>query len=223
MRPTEELRQANDADWQAIAGHPFCRDLAVLRLPDPKMAAYLVQDHHFVEDFARLLASAIAHAPTIDDMVPAAQFIAVITGPENTYFRRAFGALGVPLEAHEEEPEPETRAFQDLMEEARQSGSYARMLAVLTVAEWSYLSWAAPFHPASDQLPFWFAEWIKLHAGEDFEGVVEYLRGQLDTQWATLDQDERDAVADLFTRAVKLERAFFDAAYDRWTLTVEVA
>ncbi|NOD63257.1 MULTISPECIES: TenA family protein [unclassified Ruegeria] len=209
-RPTEMLRQGRSDDWQAATSHAFTRELSDGTLPEDKMRWYLQQDYQFVDGFVRLLASAIAHAPTLADSVPAAQFLAVITGPENTYFLRAMEALGTKPST---EPAPATRAFQDLMAEAVASGRYQNMLAVLVVAEWVYLSWASPENPPKDDLPFWFAEWITLHAGEGFESVVEYLRGQLDKVWPTLDAAEQAEVTRLFHRAVELERDFFDAAY----------
>jgi len=84
---------------------------------------------------------------------------------------------------------------------------------VLTVAEWSYLEWATPFDPPGVDLPFYFAEWITLHAGAGFEGVVGYLRDQLDQAWERADAAERVQVERDFAGAVRLERAFFDAAY----------
>lgn len=209
-RPTEILRQGRLTQWQAATDHAFTRELADGTLPLSKMRWYLQQDYQFVDGFVRLLASAIAHAPGLADSVPAAQFLAVITGPENTYFLRAMEALET---APSDQPAPATQAFQALMAEAAASGKYQNMLAVLVVAEWVYLSWASPVNPPAPDLPFWFAEWITLHAGEGFESVVEYLRSQLDKVWPTLDADAQAEVARLFHRAVELELDFFDAAY----------
>ncbi|MGQ7848420.1 TenA family protein [Granulosicoccus sp. 3-233] len=214
MSPTHVLQQSNATAWQSIAQHAFCRELAEGSLPNARMAEYLIQDYSFIDGFVRLAATAIAHAPTLKDSVPLAQFLAVITGPENTYFLRSFDALGV---SEERWRHPQlwsvTQDFQAIMTEARLSGSYARMIAVLVVAEWSYLEWATPFNPPADTLPFYFAEWISLHAGPDFEGVVSYLRTQLDTVWATLDDTEQSHVEDIFSRTVALEQRFFDQAY----------
>ncbi len=209
-RPTEMLRQGKAADWQTATTHAFTRELSDGTLPEDKMRWYLQQDYQFVDGFVRLLASAIAHAPTLADSVPAAQFLAVITGPENTYFLRSLEALGTQPST---DPAPATKAFQDLMAEAAASGRYENMLAFLVVAEWVYLSWASPENPPKPDLPFWFAEWITLHAGEGFEGVVEYLRGQLDKTWPNLTPEAQAEVTRLFHRAVELERDFFDAAY----------
>ncbi|MFC7704732.1 TenA family protein [Plastorhodobacter daqingensis] len=217
MSPTEALRAKHAADWQAITCHPFTEALARGDLPLDAMRWYLVQDYRFIEDFVRLLAQAIAHAPSLADAVPGAQFLAVITGPENTYFQRSFDALGV-VEAGRDQPEAApTTAFRALMRDAAASGSHARMLAVLVVAEWSYLDWASRVAPGSADLPFYFADWITLHSGPGFEAVVDYLRGQLDAAWPGLAPAEQAAVAQAFARAVALERQFFDAAWARAT------
>lgn len=210
MTATEHLQSLVAEDWKAATTHAFTDALAEGTLNADKMAGYLQQDYLFVEGFVRLLASAVAHAPTLPDAVPGAQFLGLICGPENTYFLRSLAALGVPEAS---EVAPETRAFQELMNEARLSGRYEIMLSVLVVAEWVYLDWASPFEDRADDLPFWLGEWITLHAGEGFAGVVAYLRGQLDTVWEGLDEQARADVTTTFTKAVALERAFFDAAW----------
>lgn len=215
MRPTDHLVSLCVEDWQAATKHPFCDALADGMLDLDKIRGYLVQDYQFIDGFVRLLASMIAHAPTLKDSVPAAQFLAVITGPENTYFLRSFEALGVSDDAWRyAELKPATKEFQKLMAEAVASGKYEQMLAVLVVAEWVYLSWATPHNPPKRELPFYFAEWVTLHAGVGFEGVVEYLRDQLDRQWAGLPIDQQANVEQVFCKAVKLERDFFDASWN---------
>lgn len=210
MTATKHLKTLVDEDWQAATTHAFTNALVEGTLAPEKMAGYLQQDYQFIESFVRLLASAVAHAPTLTDAVPGAQFLGLVCGPENTYFLRAMQALDVPSHAT---PAPETLAFQALMDQARASGRYEIMLAVLVVAEWVYLDWAAPFEDRADDLPFWLGEWITLHSGGGFAGVVTYLRRQLDTAWEGLDADARLEVTATFTKAVTLERRFFDAAW----------
>lgn len=211
MRPTDHLRGLAAEDWRAATTHPFCAALAAGSLPRARMIWYLEQDYQFIEGFVRLLASAVAQAPTLADALPLARFLGEVAGPENTYFQRSFEALGVSGRA---ETAPATQAFQRLMAEAAASGDYAQMLAVLVVAEWSYLSWASPLNPPAEDLPFWFAEWIDLHAGPGFEAVVACLREQLDKAWEGLDAAGRARVEARFVAAARLERAFFDAAFE---------
>ena len=119
MSATETLRAQAADDWHAATTHAFTNALADGTMDRDKMAGYLQQDYLFVEGFVRLLASAVAHAPSLPDAVPGAQFLGLICGPENTYFLRALEALDVP---QANEATPETRAFQTLMDAARRSG-----------------------------------------------------------------------------------------------------
>ena len=151
MRASEHLRDLSGEDWIAATRHAFTDTLATGTLDTRKMQGYLQQDYLFIDEFVRLLASAIAHAPSLADSVPAAQFLAMITRPENTYFLRSFEALDCCPKAT---PQPETLAFQRFTCDARQSQKSVRMLAIFCVAEWVYLEWATPFAERADDLPF---------------------------------------------------------------------
>lgn len=217
MTFTDDLRADVGDIWDAVVHHPFTDALADGTLDPSKMRRYLIQDHRFIDRFVVLLASAVAHAPTLTDRIPGCQFLALVTGPENTYFERAFVALGTNEADRAAIPDaPVTAQFKELMHDTAASGSYARMLAVLTVAEWSYLSWAnRVIVRLGERRPtnFWHAEWIDLHSGAYFESVIAWLRDQLDTVGPVLEDAERAQVCCDFTRAVELEKEFFDHAW----------
>lgn len=107
-----------------------------------------------------------------------------------------------------------TEGFQAVMRVAAASGSLAEMLAVLVVAEWSYMSWGERVLPKAVAGPFYFREWVELHSGEYFGSVVGYLRGLLDQEGERLHDVEKLRVHARFKTAVDLEKAFFDTCYD---------
>jgi thiaminase/transcriptional activator TenA len=212
-RPTERLRAAAEPDWSAAVTHRFVRELAAGTLDRAVMRRYLVQDYQFLDAFVALLGAAIHAAPALPQRLPLGRFLGMVASEENTYFQRSFDALGVP-EAERSAPAlaAPTAGFQALMREAAASGRYGAMVAVLTVAEWVYLCWAAPL---AGRDPGWFVfrEWIELHSGPGFEAWVGFLRDELDRAHTAADPAGRAEIAALFRRAVALERAFFDAAY----------
>ena len=59
---SETLRHECAQDWQAATGHRFVTELCAGTVPDRVMAAYLVQDHRFLDAFLMLLGAAIASA-----------------------------------------------------------------------------------------------------------------------------------------------------------------
>jgi thiaminase/transcriptional activator TenA len=210
---TEWLRQQNRENWDAAVHHRFIDELFAGNVANDVLLHYLVQDYQFIDRFVALLGAAIASADRFESRVRLTRFAAMLTSDENTYFLRSFDQLGLADE-HRIRPvlTAPTMAFQDLMKEAAESQSYSQCLSVLVVAEWLYLFWAD--RPAATLPPqFIHAEWITLHNNPAFADFVGWLRSELDRTGAAQDTAGQAQSADLFARAVALERAFFDHIY----------
>jgi len=208
-RFTEILRRASEPTWSDAVRHRFVSELFAGTISDKVMAGYLIQDQRFLDSFLTLLGAAIASADSFEARLRFGRFVGMVSGEENTYFLRAFEALGV-TEKRAETPDTEpTKGFKAIMREAAATRSYAATLAVLNVAEWLYLDWAmkAP-KPLSSN--FVHAEWITLHDNPDFRDFIAFLRAELDRVGPADEKTSRD----FFLRAVVLERAFFDVAYE---------
>lgn len=209
-RFTETLCRASEPTWSQAVEHRFVSELFAGTISDKVMAGYLIQDHRFLDSFLTLLGAAIATADSFEARLRFGRFVGMVSGEENTYFLRAFEALGLTEEERVETPDTEpTKRFKAIMREAAATRSYAAALAVLNVAEWLYLDWAMK---APKPLPpnFVHAEWIRLHDNPDFRDFVAFLRAELDRVGPADEMTSRD----FFLRAVVLERAFFDAAYE---------
>src|SRR5437667_3031540 len=94
-RFTETLRAASEPGWSHAVGHRFVKELFTGAVPDPVMARYLIQDHRFLDSFLTLLGAALASADTFEARLRFGRFIGMVSGQENTYFLRAFEAVGV--------------------------------------------------------------------------------------------------------------------------------
>lgn len=209
-RFTEILRQENQPTWSDCVQHRFVTELFAGTISDKVMATYLIQDHRFLDSFLTLLGAAMASADSYEARLRFGRFAGMVAGEENTYFLRSFEALGVTEEERTETPDTApTAGFKAIMREAAGTSSYVAALAVLNVAEWLYLDWATK---APQPLPenFVHAEWITLHDNPFFRDFVAFLRSELDR----IGPSEPDVARDFFGRAVKLELAFFNSAYE---------
>ncbi len=208
-RFTETLRAASEPGWSHAGGHRFVKELFTGAVPHAVIARYLIQDHRFIDSFLILLGAALASADTFEARLCLGRFIDMVSAEENTYFLRAFEALGVTEDRRTADPDTQpTAGFQAIMREAAQTRGYAAALSVLVVAEWLYLDWAsrAP-KPVPDK--FVHAEWITLHDNPEFRGFVDFLGAELDR----VGPAQADLCRDFFRRAVALELSFFEAAY----------
>src|SRR5258707_7593354 len=142
-RFTELLRAASEPGWSDAVGHRFVKELFAGAVPDVVMARYLIQDHRFLDSFLTLLGAALASADMFKARLRFGRFIGLVSGEENTYFLRAFEALGVTEDRRASDPDTQpTIGFKAIMREAAETRSYAAALSVLVVAEWLYLDWA---------------------------------------------------------------------------------
>ena len=143
-RFTETLRAASEAGWSHAVQHRFVNELFAGAVPDAVMARYLIQDHRFLDSFLVLLGAALASADTFAARLRFGRFIGMVSAEENTYFLRAFEALGVTVTRRAADPDTQpTIGFKAIMREAADTRSYAAALSVLVVAEWLYLDWAS--------------------------------------------------------------------------------
>jgi thiaminase/transcriptional activator TenA len=132
-----------------------------------------------------------------------------VSSEENTYFLRAFEALGINEDRRAADPDTQaSTGFKAILREAAETRSYPAVLAVLVVTEWLYFDWASR---APKPLPhnFVHAEWITLHDNPKFRVFVDFLRSELDR----IGPAHADLCRDFFGRAVTLELSFFEAAY----------
>ena len=159
-RFTETMCAASEAGWSHAVQHRFVNELFAGAVPDAVMARYLIQDHRFLDSFLVLLGAALASADTFAARLRFGRFIGMVSAEENTYFLRAFEALGVTETRRAADPDTQpTIGFKAIMREGADARSYAVTLSVLVVAEWLYLDWASR---APQPLPnnFVHAEWI---------------------------------------------------------------
>ena len=180
------------------------------------MARYLVQDHRFLDSFLTLLGAALATADTFEVKLRFGRVIGMVSSEENTYFIRAFRALGVTEDRRAADPDTQvTAGFKAIMREAARTRSYAAALSVLVVAEWLYLDWASR---APKPLPANFVqpEWITLHDNPGFRDFVDFLHAELDR----VGPPQADLCRDFFRRAVALGTLLLRSRLRRADLTL---
>ena len=126
-RFTETLRVASEPGWSNAVGHRFVKELFAGTVPNAVMARYLIQDHRFLDSFLLLLGAALASADTFEARLRFGRFIGMVSSGENSYFLRAFEALGVNEDRRATDPDAQpTIGFKAIMREAADTRSYAR-------------------------------------------------------------------------------------------------
>src|SRR5438046_2999746 len=136
-RFTDDLWKEARPIWQAIVAHPFLGEIRAGTLPIESFQYYVGQDYHYLEGFARTVATALAKAPTSDLMSAIAR--RVMTPIERPLHERLFALAGLDPAAVDAVPiAPTNLAYQNHMLAVAGRGGLAETAAALLPCPWTY-------------------------------------------------------------------------------------
>lgn len=217
---SDQLWAAGEAVHCEILAHPFLRGLTDGSLPRAAFRHFVVQDSHYLRDYARALAVCAAKAPTEEDV--------------RAFASDAVGALAAEQEMHADfmaelgpapaEPGPggassdadgvlpTTRAYTSYLLATVYSGSFAEGLAAVLPCYWIYARVGAELLAKSSPDPL-YARWIASYADEEFQSVVRRVLRLADRLGEGLSEAERRRAAEHFAVTARYEWMFWDAAW----------
>ncbi len=218
MTFTGELWQSIAPIYAAILRHPFLRGLTDGSLARDVFQSYVVQDAHYLRDFARALSIAAARAPREDWIIMlnehAAGALRVERSLHETFFRE-FGlsekdVAAVPLA-------PTNLSYTSYLLAVAYGSPFHEALAALLPCYWIYWEVGKELERAGSRDPL-FSRWIATYASEEFGGIVRAVLEATNETAAVLTDDQRAAMRRHFATTSRLEWMFWDMGYrlERW-------
>ncbi|MDP9023662.1 MAG: thiaminase II [Actinomycetota bacterium] len=199
--------------YAAILEHPFLAGLKDGTLDDDAFSYYVVQDAHYLEDYARALAVCAAKAATDVDVAMFARHAAGAIEVERELHEHLLGELGIPAAtAAATSVAPTNRAYTSYLLATCYGGSFAEALAAVLPCYWIYWEVGKELlaHGSPDPR---YQRWIDTYGGEPFAGIVRDVL-------ATADRVGEDTAGDLLARmrahfvtTARYEWMFWDAAW----------
>ena len=219
---SDQLWAAGDAVYREILVHPFLRGLTDGTLPHAAFRHFVVQDSHYLRDYARALAVCAAKAPTEEDVRAFASDAVGALAAEQEMHADFMAELGPAAAPREGEPggasqdadgvRPTTRAYTSYLLATVYSGSFAEGLAAVLPCYWFYARVGAELLARSSPDPL-YARWIASYADEEFQSVVRRVLRLADRLGEELSEAERRRAAEHFAVTARYEWMFWDAAW----------
>ncbi|MFJ1753646.1 thiaminase II [Kitasatospora sp. NPDC088134] len=212
MKLTEELWAAAEPVYRQILDHPFLTGLADGTLPRAAFRHFVVQDSHYLRDYARALAVCAAKAPTDDQVLAFANDAVGAIAAERQMHAEFMSALGDGPGVDAEPVLPTTRAYTSYLLATVYGGSFAEALGAVLPCYWIYARVGEELARHSSPEPL-YAQWIAAYGGEEFQQVVRRVLALTDRLGEELSSTERARVLAHFTTTSRYEWMFWDAAW----------
>jgi len=201
--------------YQAILGHPFLTGLSDGTLAPEAFAHFIVQDAHYLQEYARCLAIVGAKAQTPTDLAMFARHAAGAVEVESALH----GSLQPDRSLPAVPAAPTTQAYTSYLLATAYGGSFAEGLAAVLPCYWIYaeVGNALSAHGSPDPS---YQRWIDSYAGDEFAMLVREVLELVDRVGSELGPAERRRAQRHVQVTARYEWMFWDAAYrcERWPL-----
>jgi thiaminase (transcriptional activator TenA) len=203
-----------------ILAHPFLAGLTDGSLPRDVFAYYVLQDAHYLVDYARALALVGAKAP---DEQTIAMFAAHAHGAlevERSLHAGLFREMGITADEVRATPVmPTTLAYTSYLLRSCHQGSFAEGLAAVLPCYWIYAEVGTALLVRSSPDPL-YARWIATYGGEQFGKIVADVVAVVDRIGETASGTEQAAMREHVATTSRYEWMFWDAGWRRETWPV---
>ena len=215
----ETLKDRCRAEWDAYTRHEFVERLGDGTLPLEVFQDYLVQDFHFLVQFARANSLAAFKSRTLTDVTAAHQSTGAILSEIELHLRltERWGIPRAELEAAAEKQA--TFAYTRYVLDSGMAGDLLDQKVALAPCTIGYDEIGARLEPrvgeweGGDEHPY--GEWINEYAGEEFTAASRAATDQLDALSSGGLTDRRlDELTTVFRTATRLEIDFWQQALD---------
>lgn len=202
MSLSAQLWSDNSDLADEVLAHPFVCGLGDGSLPRERFAGYLAQDAFFLESFARAYALALSRSPDTPTLLVLADLIA---GVREELGLHASYADSWGIEMSDVRPLAATSAYTEFLLATAATQQLGVIYAAMAPCMRLY-AWLGQSLDAGRAGPY--TQWVQTYADPEFEGIARLLEGLLDSQ-----ADDTPVVRNAYRRAMRLELAFFEAAF----------
>lgn len=204
--------------YAAILEHPFLAGLTDGTLPETAFSTYVVQDAHFLREYARALAALAAVGPGEAEIALFSAHAVNAIEVERELHDTLLGELGIdPVSAASEPVAPTCRAYTDFLLASTLGAPFHEGLAAVLPCYWIYARVGAALVERGSPDPR-HQRWIDTYAAEEFAAIVRSVLELADRVGEQLTPAQRDAAAGRFLTAARYEWMFWDMGWhhERW-------
>jgi thiaminase/transcriptional activator TenA len=217
---TNQLWEGITPIYRAILTHPFVMGLVDGTLSEDRFRFYVIQDAHYLRDFAKSLAAAAASAPRDEwtaFLSEHARDTLVVERALHDGFFREWNLT--PEQVYATPVAPTNLAYTSYMLRMARGASFEEAVAALLPCDWIYVQVGRELEKKGSPNPL-YQRWIDTYASEEVWAIVQKLIGIVDAAVEGLSEFRQEVLRHHFTVASRYEWMFWDMAWrmEAWPL-----
>lgn len=215
MSFTARLWGGIEDTYRRILAHPFLEGLTTGELDEEAFRFYVVQDAHYLREYARALSVCAARAPGEAAIAMFAEHAAGAIAVERELHDSFFADFGLSeAEVAATPMAPTNLAYCSYLQASVYGGSFAEGLGAVLPCYWIYREVGRELSRRGSPHPL-YARWIATYGGEEYGAVVQAVLDLADRLGPGLSEADRDAAAQRFATTARYEWMFWEMGLRR--------
>lgn len=210
---TDQLWEVNRDIYEEILRHPFLKGLVEGTLSREAFAFYMIQDAHYLREFAQALSITASKAPREDWAALLNTHAADTFKYERQLHETVFQEYAISAEqVRRTEPSPEAFGYTSFLVSTAYSRPFAESLAALLPCYWIYWEVGKELEKQGSKNPI-YQKWINAYASEEYGNSVQAVLVIVNEVARNANAEEIKKMKEHFRRSARYEWMFWDSAY----------
>jgi len=210
---SDEIWEANKDLYEQILDHPFLKDLADGTLSQEAFGSYIIQDTHYLHEFAHALKVTASKAPKQEWADLLNTHSAETLSFERQLHEDIFNKYQISSQQiSRTEPSPEAFAYTNFLVATAYSRPFAESMAALLPCYWIYWEVGKELEKNGSKNPV-YQSWIETYSSQEYGESVQAVLDIFNEVAQDSSPDRLMRMKKNFRRSTRYEWMFWDSAY----------
>ena len=217
MKPSERFYQLAMPVWETYFTHPFVEGIGTGQLEPDKFQYYMVQDHLYLMQYAKVFALGVVKATDEADMRTFGGLIQATLDTENAVHQAYLAELGVTREMIDSTPMAlNNKSYTDYMIAQASKGGLPEIAVAVLACSWSYkvIGDYLETLPTRGANPF-YERWIDMYSSPEYRAANDAMIALVDRYCEGLPEEHLRRLDQILLDCSYYEYQFWDMAYSK--------
>lgn len=216
MTVSERLYKSALPIWESYNDHPFVKGIADGTLPVEKFRFYMIQDHKYLMQYAKVFALGVIRCVKESDMREFAALITATLDTENAVHQSYLAELGITRDMIDSTPMClNNESYTNYMISVGFKGGLAEIAAAALACSWSYKligDYIEKNYPNGKNHPF-YGNWINTYTSQSFRDSNDNMIAMTDRFTEGYSEEQIRELERIVIICSKYEYQFWDMAW----------
>lgn len=216
MKTSERLYKAALPIWESYYEHPFVKGIADGTLPIEKFRYYMIQDHKYLMQYAKVFALGLIRASEESDLRLFGGLITATLDTENAVHQSYLSKLGITKQMIAEAPMAlNNESYTNYMISIGMKGGLPEIAAAVLACSWSYKligDYIEANFPESKSHPF-YSTWVNMYSSAEYREANDVMIEMTDRFCENCSEAQLRELENIVLICSKYEYQFWDMAW----------